>query len=142
MVFLASIVIAAAAFAAWSRNRRNTQVAQPALIVAIVAIISALGQSLTVIPAGNVGVQDFFGMVSGRTLHAGINIRNPLARIIKFSIKTQELKEMMDVPSQEGLNVGVEVSILFHLNPEKAADVYKTVGPGRPFYIRRPLSLD
>jgi len=36
---------------------------------------------------------------------------------------------MMDVPSQEGLNVGVEVSILFHLNPEKAADVYKTVGP-------------
>jgi len=34
----------------------------------------------------------------------------------------------MDVPSKEGLTVQLELSALFHLNPEKAAQVYKTVG--------------
>jgi prohibitin 1 len=35
----------------------------------------------------------------------------------------------MDVPSKEGLTVQLELSALFHLNPEKAAEVYKTIGP-------------
>ena len=34
----------------------------------------------------------------------------------------------MDVPSKEGLTVKLEISVLYHLNPDKAADVYKTVG--------------
>jgi prohibitin 1 len=34
----------------------------------------------------------------------------------------------MDVPSKEGLSVKLEVSVLYHLNPDKAAEVYKTVG--------------
>jgi len=51
-----------------------------------------------------------------------------MARIVKFSVKTQEIKEEMDVPSKEGLTVQLEISALFHLNPEKAAETYKTVG--------------
>jgi len=34
----------------------------------------------------------------------------------------------MDVPSKEGLTVGLEISVLFHLNPDKASLVYKTIG--------------
>lgn len=34
----------------------------------------------------------------------------------------------MDTPSSEGLNVHLDVSILFHLEPTKAPDVYRTVG--------------
>lgn len=34
----------------------------------------------------------------------------------------------MDVPSREGLTMQLEASVLFHLDPEKAAEVYKTVG--------------
>jgi regulator of protease activity HflC (stomatin/prohibitin superfamily) len=34
----------------------------------------------------------------------------------------------MDVPSKEGLTVQLELSALFHLNPDKAAEVYKSVG--------------
>ena len=36
---------------------------------------------------------------------------------------------MMDVPSKEGLTVQLEVCVLFHLDPEKAPEVYRTVGP-------------
>lgn len=94
----------------------------------IVFIVLSLGQCFTVIPAGHVGVVDFFGIVSDNTLKSGINFVNPLAKVIKFSIKTQEIKEDMDVPSKEGLTVGLEISVLFHLNPEKASLVYKTIG--------------
>jgi prohibitin 1 len=93
-----------------------------------VFILFAILCCLTVIPAGTVGVVDFFGTVSPASLRAGINFMNPLARVIKMSVKTQEIKETMDVPSKEGLSVKLEISVLYHLNPDKAAEVYKTVG--------------
>ena len=34
----------------------------------------------------------------------------------------------MDVPSKEGLTMQLEVSVLYHLDPEKAQEVYRTVG--------------
>ena len=65
-------------------------------------------------------------------------MRNPLATIAKMSIKTQELKEVMDVPSKEGLTVGLEISALFHLDPERAPEVYKTIGPNYEEIILQP----
>jgi len=99
------------------------------LLLAVVFGLIAFTRFLTVIPAGNVGVVDFFGSVSDKTLKSGINFRNPLARVIKFSIKTQEMSEDMHVPSKEGLTVQLDATVLFHLDPDKAAEVYKTVGP-------------
>ncbi|MDM7924471.1 MAG: prohibitin family protein [bacterium] len=107
----------------------KTGVPKTARTGAIAALILiAVLSCFTVIPAGHVGVVDFFGHVSKRTVKAGINLVNPLARIVKFSVKTQEAMEVMDVPSKEGLNIKLDVSVLYHLDPEKAAEVYKTVG--------------
>jgi prohibitin 1 len=101
-------------------------------LLGVAAILFGAGmivyKTIVVIPAGHVGVVDFFGNVSKTTLKPGLNFMNPLARVIRMSIKTQELKELANVPSQEGLTVSLEVSVLYHLDPEKAADVYKTVG--------------
>jgi len=84
-------------------------------------------QCFTVVPAGHVGVVDFFGTVQDRPLPAGINLVNPLARVHKFSIQTKELKEMMQVLSREGLTIGLEISALYRLNPDSAASVYKKI---------------
>jgi regulator of protease activity HflC (stomatin/prohibitin superfamily) len=107
-------------------------------IVALLVAVVAVSQILTVIPAGHVGVVDFFGTGSPVTLKAGINFVNPLARVFKFSVKTQEIKETMDVPSKEGLTVQLEISTLFHLDPDKAAEVYKTIGPNYIEIILEP----
>jgi regulator of protease activity HflC (stomatin/prohibitin superfamily) len=48
------------------------------------------------------------------------------------------MKEVMVVPSKEGLSVQLEVSVLFHLNPEMAAEVYKTIGPNYRQIILEP----
>ena len=94
-----------------------------------VALFIALLQCFTIIPAGHTGVIDFLGYVSDNTLKPGVNIVNPMANVEKMSIQTQELKEVMSVPSKEGLSVNLEISLLFKLDSEKANDIYKTVGP-------------
>jgi len=142
MLFLVFLVIALIAFGAYVVSRRSSlpsrNAAGIAPLIGVVALLLAAGSCLTVVPAGHVGVVDFFGTVSPNTLKAGINLVNPLANVIKFSVKTQELKEVMDVPSKEGLTVQLEVSVLYHLNPEKAAEVYKTIGPNYAQIILEP----
>jgi len=145
MIFILSLVIVLIAGFVWQNARKKAALntmykrsANTALFVGLLFALLAFGQTLTVVPAGSVGVVDFFGMVSDNTLKAGINLVNPLARVVKFSIKTQEMKEVMDVPSKEGLTVALELSVLFHLNPEKAAEVYKTVGENYVQVILEP----
>jgi regulator of protease activity HflC (stomatin/prohibitin superfamily) len=103
--------------------------ARPILIFAIAGLfIGILFGSIRVVPAGCVGVIDFFGHVSPRYLKSGLNFVNPLAKVVNMSIRTQEDKEAMSVPSKEGLTVDLEISALFHLEPSKAVEVYKSVG--------------
>lgn len=147
MLFTLIAAILLVAFIIWYRARkkvhgehnplfRNTS--QISGVLAMILLVLAISQCFTIIPAGHVGVIDFFGHVSDKTLKAGINMVNPMARVIKFSVKTQEIKEIMDVPSKEGLTVQLEVSVLFHLDPEKAGEVYKTVGENYVDIILEP----
>jgi regulator of protease activity HflC (stomatin/prohibitin superfamily) len=85
-------------------------------------------QFWTIIPAGHVGVVDFLGNVSDNTLKPGVNLVNPMANVVKFDARTQEIKETMNVPSKEGLTVTLEISLLFSLSFDNANRIYKTVG--------------
>jgi regulator of protease activity HflC (stomatin/prohibitin superfamily) len=53
---------------------------------------------------------------------------NPLAKVVNISVRTQEEKETMSVPSKEGLNVALDISVLYKLDPEEVVKIYKTVG--------------
>jgi prohibitin 1 len=139
MIFILSLIVVISAFFVWKgarlkvkeqRNLAFETTQRIAYVVMVIFSVVAVTQFFTVIPAGHVGVVDFFGTVSETTLKAGINTVNPMARVVKMSVQTQEIKETMDVPSKEGLTVQLEMSTLFHLDPEKAADVYKTVAGG------------
>lgn len=91
-------------------------------------VLFLIGNPITVIPAGHVGVKDFFGNVSSSILSPGMRVVFPFTRVIKMSVQTQEVKETAEVPSKEGLMMDLEGSLLFRLDPMKAADIYKTVG--------------
>ena len=131
MLFIIAILAAIVAGFVYRNSKKRMQKSEAnfAFIGMIVAILVALLQCFTIIPAGHTGVIDFLGYVSDNTLKPGVNIVNPMAKVEKMSIKTQELKEVMNVPSEEGLGVELEISLLFKLNSEKANDIYKTVGP-------------
>ena len=98
------------------------------LLLVVLAIIVA-SSSASCVGTGHVGVVTMFGRVTGRTLAEGIHIVNPAANVTELSIKTQEIKEKAAVPSKEGLIMGLEASILYHLDPAQAATVYQQMGP-------------
>ncbi|MCH7963973.1 MAG: prohibitin family protein [Bacteroidetes bacterium] len=131
MLFIIALIAGVVAFFVHknAKKKRNKQEATFALIGIAVALVIALTQCWTIIPAGHTGVIDFLGNVSDETLKPGVSLVNPMAKIEKMSIKTQELKEMMSVPSKEGLSVNLEISLLFKLNSDMANEIYKTVGP-------------
>ena len=131
MLFIIALIAALVAFFVYKNAKKRFQKSETtfAIIGFVVALFIALLQCFTIIPAGHTGVIDFLGYVSDNTLKPGVNLVNPMANVEKMSIKTQELKEMMNVPSEEGLGVELEISLLFKLNPDKANEIYKTVGP-------------
>ena len=95
-------------------------------IVVLAAIL--LMASTTSIPTGHVGVLTLFGRVTGQTLPEGIHLVNPLKSVQKMSVQTQSVKESANVPSNEGLILALDTSLLFRLDKDKAAYVYQTVG--------------
>ncbi len=99
-----------------------------AIIGIVLFVLLVIGGPITVVPAGHVGVKDFFGRVSPNALPNGAHLILPFTRVIKMSIQTQEVKETAEVPSKEGLVMDLEGSLLFRLDPLKAAEMYKTVG--------------
>ncbi len=104
-----------------------------ALAIAFVAL-----KSFVVIPAGMVGVQILFGKVDPQVLPSGFHIINPLLNIEKMSVRTQEITEEAVVPSQEGLSVNLDVTLLYSLIPERAAEVYRTIGPDYQSVVLEP----
>ena len=126
VAFLAAVVAALVYFNA--KKRFNKSEANFSMVGFAVAVLIVLLQFWTVIPAGHVGVIDFFGTVSDNTLYPGVNFVNPMANVVKFDARTQEIKETMNVPSKEGLSIELEISVLFHLSFQNANKIYKTVG--------------
>jgi prohibitin 1 len=98
------------------------------LFLAIVILILVYA-SVAYVPAGHVGVLTLFGRVTDDVLQEGTHFVNPFKINNTMSIRTQELKETASVPSDEGLVMTLDTSLLFRLSPEKAAEVFRTIGP-------------
>jgi prohibitin 1 len=94
----------------------------------LVVLLILLMASTTSIPTGNVGVLTLFGKVTGETLGEGIHLINPLKSVQKLSVQTQSVKESASVPSNEGLTISLDTSLLFRLDKNMAAQVYQSVG--------------
>ena len=92
-------------------------------------VVILLFASVTRVQSGHVGVLTLFGRVTGEVLPEGIHMINPFKSSNEMSIRTQEIKESASVPSAEGLVMNLDTSLIYHLDPEKAADVYQKIGP-------------
>ena len=111
-------------------TRGTAAVRRSGLALAAIALFGILAlNSVACVKTGHVGVVTLFGRVTNRVMGEGIHIINPLTRVHELSIKTQEVKERAAVPSKEGLIMGLEASVLYHLEPSMAAEVFQKIGP-------------
>lgn len=121
-------------------------------IAVILILIGLLSSMIVQIDAGTIGVQSLFGKVQNRTLEPGLNMINPLAKVTHFDTKTQnytmsgvhdEGEKMGDdairVLSQDGLEVIIDVTILYRVQPNRAPEILKEIGTDYRNIIVRPM---
>src|ERR1700735_351407 len=96
--------------------------------IAAFLVVIFLFSSVTRVGTGHVGVLTLFGKVTGETLGEGIHLISPLKTNNELSIQTQTLKESANVPSSEGLMMSLDTSLIYHLNPDHASDVFQKIG--------------
>ena len=109
------------------------------LTVLILVLLFFMGAcSITKVDTGNVGVLTKFGRVTGDVLPEGIHLIDPLKSSNQLTVRTQEQKESASVPSSEGLIMTLESSLLFHLDKDRAADVYQKLGSDYQVKIVEP----
>jgi prohibitin 1 len=96
--------------------------------VAAFLLVILLFSAVTRVGTGHVGVLTLFGRVTGESLGEGMHVINPLKTNNELSIQTQTLKESASVPSSEGLMMSLDTSLIYHLNPDRAAEVFQKIG--------------
>ena len=100
----------------------------PLIALGLIAAVTLIS-GCVVIEDGEVGVSKSFGTISDEPVGPGVVIQFPVVRIVEtWNTKLQELKETAQVPSSEGLIVGLDTSLLFQVLAEKAPAIRKTVG--------------
>src|SRR5579863_5602531 len=107
-------------------------------LIGLILLVILFFWSVVSIPTGHVGVLTLFGRVTGETLGEGIHLINPLKAVEKLSVQTQSVKESANVPSNEGLILALDTSLLFHLDRSMAAEVFQKVGPNYAEKIIEP----
>ncbi len=118
------------------------------ILVLIGASLSAVKQ----IEPGYVGVQKLFGKVSNNTLESGLNMINPLVEVVTFDIRTQNYTmsgvhdegdkagdDAIRVLSADGLEVIVDLTVLYRVVPTEAPRILKEIGTDYRNTIVRPI---
>jgi len=91
--------------------------------------VSTLISGCVVIDTGEVGVSKSFGTISDDPVEPGIVLQFPVVRTVEtWNVKLQELKETAQVPSSEGLIVGLDTSLLFEVRADQAPRIRKKIG--------------
>jgi prohibitin 1 len=96
--------------------------------LAVIALIIFF-TCVAIIPAGHVGVVDRLGIVRDQEMMPGLNLKDPIAGVHEMTTKIQqyEYKNINGTLTSEGLEVIMDASVQWHLEPSKASDIYKTV---------------
>jgi regulator of protease activity HflC (stomatin/prohibitin superfamily) len=118
------------------------------LILIIGASLSAVKQ----IEPGYVGVQKLFGKVNNNILESGLNVINPLVEVVTFDIRTQNYTmtgvndegdksgdDAIRVLSADGLEVIVDLTVLYKVLPNEAPRILKEIGTDYRNTIVRPI---
>ena len=108
--------------------------------VLLVSLIVLAINTIRIVPTGEVGVKTSFGVVSGRA-NEGFNLIAPWEQIVPMNTKIQKQSftelsaSTKDAQSISNINIDVN----YKLNPEKAEEIFATVGENYQETLIAPL---
>jgi prohibitin 1 len=93
------------------------------------ALLLILMSSCAVVRPGQVGIKQTLGKITRDNMQPGAHGYNPFVSTVKkINTQTVEALNDLDVPTKEGLTMRSEVSLLYHVKPEAAKEVYTRYG--------------
>jgi regulator of protease activity HflC (stomatin/prohibitin superfamily) len=123
------------------------------LIGFVVIAVGLFSSMFKQIDAGKVGVKSLYGNVEPDILESGLHIINPLLDITDFDIQTQnytmsaihdegtkEGDDAIRVLSNDGLEVVIDLTVLYRISPELAPKIFKQIGVDYADKIVRPVT--
>jgi regulator of protease activity HflC (stomatin/prohibitin superfamily) len=118
----------------------------------VVILIGASIACVVQIEPGEVGVQKLFGKVNNNILESGLNVINPLVQVVTFDIRTENYTmsgvndegvkqgdDAIRVLSADGLEVIVDLTVLYKVVPSEAPRILKEVGTDYRNVLVRPI---
>ncbi len=119
----------------------------------VIIVLGLLLSAVKVIDPGKIGVQVLFGKVQDNVLESGLHIINPLVDVTTFSIQTENYTmsarsgegqvqgdDAIRVLSSDGLEVTIDLSVLYRVSPLKAPFILQNIGVNYEDKIVRPVT--
>ncbi|MBN9383336.1 MAG: prohibitin family protein [Chitinophagaceae bacterium] len=95
----------------------------------VVILFAIATVSCKTINPGEVGFKVQRGVIKPGILTQGRHHYNPfVSKIRKFNTRITEFSTVMSPPTKEGLEVKVDLTVLYHIKPEAAPEIYTNVG--------------
>jgi regulator of protease activity HflC (stomatin/prohibitin superfamily) len=122
------------------------------IIAMLIFLFLLVIASVVQVEPGMVGVKKLFGKVNNNILESGLNLINPLAKVVMFDIKTENytMSGVLDegtkqgddairVLSADGLEVIIDLTVLYRVIPSEAPRILKEVGIDYRGVLVRPI---
>jgi len=155
LLIIIGVILLVASFAVKS-NASSPFFKFSSTLRAIGFIVIALGVFSSMfkqIDAGKVGVKSLYGSVQPDILESGLHLINPLLDVTDFDIQTQnytmsavhnegaqEGDDAIRVLSNDGLEVVIDLTVLYRIIPADAPKIFKQIGVNYNDKIVRPVT--
>src|SRR2546421_9628894 len=123
------------------------------LIGLLLVLLGFITACIVQIDAGYVGVKKLFGKVQQDVLTSGLHLVNPLIEVEKLDSRTQNYTmsgihdegtksgdDAIRVLTSDGLEVTIDLSVLYRLVPEDAPKIIREIGVNYEDKIVRPIT--
>lgn len=152
LIIIGIIIVLVAFFVSrtvpYLRDNKTTVRVVAGIVFLIMLVLACVKQ----IEPGMVGVQKLFGKVSNNILESGLNLINPLVKVVTFDVRTENytMSGMHDegtartddairVLSADGLEVIVDLTVLYKVIPAEAPRILREIGVDYKNVIVRPI---
>jgi regulator of protease activity HflC (stomatin/prohibitin superfamily) len=154
LLLIIGIILIIASFALNNNQNPLSKFSKLLRTIGIVVILLGIFSSMfKQIDAGKVGVKSLYGNVQPEVLQSGLHVINPLLDVTIFDAQTQnytmsaihnegaqEGDDAIRVLSNDGLEVVIDLTVLYRVLPSDAPKILKGIGENYTDKIVRPVT--
>ncbi|WP_345949477.1 prohibitin family protein [Mucilaginibacter sp. PAMB04274] len=153
LIFLGVLILVAGTVLKRSASAGSRYGGVATTVGIVVIVLGIILSAFKTIPPGKAGVQTLFGKVQNNVLESGLHVINPLVDVTPFNIQTQNYTmsaihsegdvsgdDAIRVLCSDGLEVTIDLSVLFRVDKNKAPFIYQNIGVDYIDKIVRPVA--